>query len=307
MATENENEQPSEDVAIQEDEGRVEIPAEDEVDEEEAKPEAKPSRDEKKRNRFRELQERAEAAERRAAEAAERTAKLEGAVQTLSQQRQYQPEQRQTQDPLETELHTIYDRQEALSEQIEALAAANKLTPEARDRIRREARALDIRSKEIIVERSQRAQQRQAPEQEQRARIAATAQQLQAEHAKVYAAPNGRALAQKHFYAIVAMRGEPRSEHEQLAMVKEALVEAERELGIRREPPSDAQKHKYGSVSRSAGGTGGSTEKSSVIRGLSPKMAQRMADAAYGHVNDPNVRLQMWKKGPGRKMLADEG
>lgn len=310
MATEDGNDQTgSEDAELSSDEeGALTIPEEEEAqDEGEKLGEQRLTREEKKRNRPREFEQRAIEAERRAQEAERVAARLEGAVSALAQRGGGGGNQPGAQgDPLQTEYDTVVEQQAQLADAIQALSEAGKLTPEMRKRYFEEAKALDLKSKRLVVRMEQRDSLRNAPppeyQQQQAVRM-----QLESEFSDVYMNPSALQWAKGRVEMIIARRGQPANAVAQLAIVREALKEAAAEFGMRRDPVSDAQKRKYGSVGRSAGGTGANGDRPgpTTIPGLSPARAQKMADALFKSEKDPKKRLDMWKKGPGRKLAQE--
>lgn len=309
MATDDDNESTgSEDSELAgDDDGQISLPSADEdTDEAEKQPEQRQTRDEKRRNRVKDFETRAVEAERRAQEAAERAARLEGALSTVAQrggQPGHQPGGQA--DPLQSEFDSISDQQERLAQQIEALAQAKALTPELQAQYRKEARELHLRSQRVAARMEAREMSRNAPPPEVQTQQAAR-MQLEAEYGDVYGNASALQWAKGRAEQIIARRGPPANPVAQLAIIREALNEAAAEFGLRRETPSNAQKARYGSVGRGAGGTGGNNEqKTGRTLPIAPQRAQKMADAMYPKVKDPKVRLSMWKKSVGNE-LADE-
>lgn len=293
--TENEDREP----VVAEDEGGVTVDVsgddeggDDDQGGEEQQPAArgkKQTREERKAARGRLRQENDQLRQQQQ-ELTARTERLENALnQAISGGRREQDQHRQQgdgrQDQTDAELESVYEEMQGLSAQVEALG--NKITPQQLQTLTKRYRQLDARKHELIAE---RVAARNAPREDPTSRMR---EALRFSYSDVYAKPSAVRWAQGWFHMQVAKGREAGPD-----LVRESLDEARKEFGMGRAAPTDQQRARFTGVSR--GGTGAGAAPTTKV--TLTKSQMKMADTAYGHVKDKNVRYQMWAKKAGKRL-----
>lgn len=253
----------------------------------------RPSRRERRGNRYREAIERAERAER----AAQETQALISQM-LLQQQAQRTPEA----DPeaeLQQTIDKLYEEHEMVYEAYRAKAAAGKLTPEDELATRKKVREIEMKKLQAVAahQNRQSGQARQlSPQQVQQQLIVAEYQDVLSDQRKYN-------LARAYHHQRLA-EGIPDSPQ----LAKEAMEHARAVSNGNYRPrsaPSQAARSKLtgGGVGGGRGGTNsGETERTKIVMN---KDYRKMADAMYGHIKDPVERYRKWAKGPGKAHIAD--
>lgn len=293
METENENEGQQEDeergttVELDEDGGDDEGGGEEQAAAGGEAPKGK-TRAEKKAERGR-LRVDHERTTRENTELKERLARLEGVVgRSVETSRREVQQSRQNDDPSAAELDGIFEDQQTLQMQVDAIG--KNITKEQLDRFTRQARALEVRKSEIIAERVGR---RNAPNPGQ-AEHQADLRAMQMQFPEVYKNPSALRWSQGRYHQIVAR--DPSKEG--LEGIRLALDDSRKEFGLRRDPPTEGERSKFSGVARGGGAAPGGAPTSIKLT----KGQMKMADVAYAHVKDKSKRYKLWASKAGRRM-----
>lgn len=234
------------------------------------------SRKGRRANRFREAQERAEAAERARAEAEERAARLQEAILLRLANGQPQSQQSEAKDPLDSKIESLREQRKRLRAQAAAMARAGMNIP---DDLEADYERLEMEIAETVAEK-RISSRREDPEESERRTVQRA---LQLQHPEVYGDPRATRWAKGRFEQLMAdpsSAGKP-----EIAVVRQALMDAEVQFGFKRPSVSEGQKAKY--AGRSAGASGAASPAKTVT--LS-KEERRMADTLYDHIKDPKKR-----------------
>lgn len=223
----------------------------------------------------------------------DRMARLEGAVgRSVETSRREVQTARDNEDPTETALNDVYEEQQTLQMQIDALGA--KITPDQLNRFQRQARQLETRKSEIIAERVGR---RNAPNPSD-AEHEAYKRAMRMQFADVYANNAALRWSQGRYHQLVAKDASKEGPHG----IAEALVDARKEFGLRRDPPTEGERARFTGVSRGGGAApGGAPTKIKMTKGQ-----MKMADVAYAHIKDKTKRYQLWANKAGRRMAEGQ-
>lgn len=257
------------------------------------------TRDEKKRNRKR-LRDELEEARRQNQTLTDRLNRSEHVQQDIQRQlaetrTQIGRAQDRGDDPLETELKDVRRRLQSLA--TTAARLGDKGTKEEFDDLQRQAEELRDKELDLVTERKLR-QMRPAEDPQ-----AGTRQALRGMYPDVYANPKALGWAKGRFQQIIAEKGEPANEAEAFNMAKQAFDESKRQFRIGQPPPSEDQRRKFDGMPRGGAGSGG---KGKVTEVTMEKHDERMANAAYPHIKDKNVRMQMWAKKAGKRLAEKQ-
>lgn len=252
------------------------------------------SRQEKKRNRYREAREAAEAARRE-------TAELRGQLQqmaTILQERSRQAEPKAEQkDPYQEKLDSIAREQRLLYSEINA--RGNTLSQADLDKYEQRANELRRQEIDIAAERKFAQLRQQTPQPDQHAN--AVQAMLQLQNSDVYGNAEAVNLARAYFDLQVkrGRTGDYELHQEAMDFTRKQLGMTPRNGSSR--APSQADRAKYAGVPRGGGGSGGDSDTVETV--TMGKDFRRIADAMYGHIKDEKKRYEMWAKGPGRRAI----
>lgn len=284
-------------IDIDEDSPVIDVSGRDDEDDEDGEPAAGPKksvRQEKKRNRYREMSDRASAAEQahRDAEARfeARFSQLLGAF--TNQQRPQTPPEK---DEYETRLESIYREQETLYTELQV--KARTLTQADKDRIERRAKELDAEKIAVTVQKHIR---QAGVGQPQNGRGDTMKAMLEIEYPEVTAHQDALGWAQSYYQM---QRREGRAQSIDLA--RESMQKARQRFrlggGERRAPaPTAATREKYAGVGRGGGGRDPDEDSQQVVMN---KHFRKLANGKYSHIKDEKKRYEMWAKGPGKRLL----
>lgn len=252
------------------------------------------TRKEKKAERGR-LRQAHEATTRENGELRERIARLEGAVSRSARDTSTKVGRAAGEDdPSESELNEIYDQQITIQTQIEALG--KNITKEQVDRFQKQAIKLDIRKSELIAERVNKRNARSSGDSERDLNKRA----LQIQYADVYTHPRAPGWAQGRFHQLFAEEGKEDGSNG-IELVRRSLEEARVKFGLAKRPaPTDNERSRYSGVARG----GGSAAAGPPTKITLSKGQMKMADAAYGHIKDKDVRYKTWAQKAGRRIAA---
>lgn len=257
------------------------------------------SRQERKRNRYREQQESRAAAEKRADDAERRERETRELMVQL--QRQAAPQQAPA-PPKESEYDAELDAAFAEQDMVyRDFNSRQNVTPEEHAEFVKKVRSLQRR---ILIAGNKVGNHEmgvgKAPT-EQQIRATMTAQRLREEHGDVLGDERKRMYMDGHWRMLMAS-----GRSDDWSTLSDAAEATRRKFGMptktRQAPPSDSYKRKLSGNARGAGGNGGSESRVVVMN----KDFKRMADASYRHIKDPAERYKRWAAGPGAKMI-DKG
>lgn len=282
-------------------------PVDDEPAEED---EPRQSRADKKRNRYRELQERAEAAERDRAEMAGRITQMQ---QLYDEARRAPPQQQQRteqRDELSEKLDSVYREQDLLYRELQA--RGKTLTQEDISKYEKRARELDEQKHELIADRKLRATGGGRAQQDPGAAVGAF---LQMQYSDVYGNPQALSWAQAR-YQMLKAEGRPAG----FEVLQEVMSETRQRYRLpggqqqqrQAAPPRASQQARYAGAPRGGGAGGGEAdEQLSVPR--KPEYV-RMAKSVYSHIAKQmkgksqkqieEVQWKMWVNGPGKRHVT---
>lgn len=279
------------------DEGEGDGPGEREEATEDDEPREQLSRREKKRNRYREANERATNAERKATELEQ---KLGQVVQYLQRQ-QPAPQQQQPQNnALQDELKAVYAERQELLDYATAMHGAGKLDDALRAKLRDREQQNDQRKIDVMTRmRYQGAgQQQSAPQQniQQLAQMAA----LHMQHGDVMGNERARVYADLYYrqQEMLGKQGGP-------ALTNEACEAARKAFGLASRAPAAAArampsslKAKLSGESKGGGGGGGSDDDDVAVPWT--KSTQKLARAMYPK-DEPHVQKKKWMARQGKE------
>lgn len=253
----------------------------------------KPTRQDKKRNRYREMQDRVEESERLAREAQERADRLEQQVGGFISQSRTQQE-----DPLKE----YEDRLEQNSKEQGDLydlymSKGDKLTDGDREEYARRARKLRDDHAQIIYEKNERRKQLSTPP------TNPVVEGIKRRHGDLLDDEQARAV---YFGNYSRWRGMNPTAKETPAIFDKLADETRRDLGWERSEPTAGDRARRSASSRAgAGGGGGGGGKG---RGIVMDATRKaMADAAYPHIKDPMKRYQHYVNQLARAERAKAG
>lgn len=281
---------------VEEDAPVIDVSDRDDEDDDEPVPKSS-IRQEKKRNRYREMSERAEAADRARAESDARFSQMMSLYQqTLqAQQRPAAPDK----DEHESRLESIYREQELLYSELQQ--KARTLTQSDKDRIEKRARELDSEKIQVAVQKHLRANGGG----QQSTGAGDTMQAiLQLEYPDVTSRADALGWAQA-YYQMQRQEGKAAS----IDLAREAMNKAKARFRIgggaeRRPPPAASAREKYAGVGRGGGGHDpDDIDREQVVMS---KPFRKMANAKYPLIKDEKKRWDMWAKGPGKRLLASQ-
>jgi len=253
-------------------------------------------RQEKKRNRYREMSERAAAAERARQETEARFSQMMSLYErtVASQSRPQEPQK----DEFDDKLDKIYREQETLYTELQL--KARTLTQQDKDRIERRARELDAEKISVTVQKQIRAS---GAGQQSNGAASTMQAMLQMEYPEIMAHEDALGWAQS-YYQMARREGRMAS----LDLARESMQKARQRFRIgggaperRAPPPSAAARAKYAGVGASGGGRDADDERDEVVMS---KPFRKMANGKYPHIKDEKKRYQMWAQGPGKRLLA---
>lgn len=223
----------------------------------------------------------------------DRIARLEGAVgRSVETTRRETQTARDQDDPTETALNDVYEQQQTLQMQIDALG--NKITKEQLDRFQRQARQLETRKSELIAERVGRRNAPQPGQVEHQADLRA----MQMQYPDVYRNAAALRWSQGRYHQIVARD----ATKEGLEGIRMALDDSRKEFGLRRDPPTETERSKFSGVHRGGGGTTAAAPTSIKLT----KGQMKMADTAYSHIKDKAKRYKLWASKAGKRMAEQQ-
>jgi len=272
----------------------IDVSERDEDDEpEEAAPRTS-VRQEKKRNRYREMSERAAAAERSRQETEARFSQMLSLYErAITQQQKPQTPEK---DEFDQRLENIYREQETLYTELQV--KANRLTQADKDRIEKRAKELDAEKITVTVQKQLRA----AGGMQQGGGQADTMQAILAmEYPDVTAHEDALGWAQG-YYQMQRREGRQGS----IDLAREAMTKARQRFRMgaspaHRPPPAMAARDKYAGTG--AGGSGSYDPDDDREQIVMNKAFQKMASAKYPLIKDEKKRLTMWAQGPGKRLL----
>jgi len=253
-------------------------------------------RQEKKRNRYREMQDRANAAEQARKDTEARFSQMMNLYErtVAAQQRPQAPQQ----DEHDARLEAIYREQETLYTELQL--KARTLSQADKDRIEKRAKELDSEKIAVSVQKHMRqsggGQQSRGPAETMQA-------MLQIEYPDVVGHEDALGWSQG-YYQMARREGRPAS----IELAREAMQKARQRFRIggngsapKRPPPTSAIREKYAGVGQGGGGREPDEDREEVIMS---KPFRKMANGKYGHIKDEKKRYQMWAQGPGKRLLA---
>jgi hypothetical protein len=277
-------------------EGEIEVDVDRAEDELKDVPEPiERSRQQKRQDRYRAMQEERDAAQREREEMKTRLSQME---QMLHQQRQPPPQQPQKPetDPLDEKLQKTFAEQDMLYRDFNA--RQGQMSPQEVEAFNTRARALQremmLTSAEIAM-----AKQGVKPVDEQQVRNQILREQLMREHGDVLGDPRKGDFCQGAWMQLRA-KGRP----DDWATIAEAADMTRREFGMRTKnakPPSESYKRKLTGTARGAGPSEGGGQM--VTMNAHQKA---MADAAFKHIKNEKERYQRWAAGPGRRLAEKQ-
>lgn len=255
-------------------------------------------RQEKKRNRYREMSERAAAAERAREETEARFSQMMNLYErTLAaQQRPQAPDK----DEFESRMENIYREQELLYTELQQ--KARTLTQQDKERIERRAKELDAEKISVAVQKHIR---QSGAGQPSRGPADTMQAMLQIEYPDVVGHEDALGWAQG-YYQMQRREGRAAS----IDLARESMQKARQRFRIgaqpeRRPPPPAAARAKYAGVGAGGGG-GGHDEDDDHQQIAMSKPFRKLANGKYGHIKDEKKRWTMWAQGPGKRLLAGQ-
>jgi len=257
--------------------------------------EKEPSRDEKKRNRYKDEQD-----GRLKAETENGILKQE--LERLRAQPpapQYTAAPQPPSDPAQKELDDVYERQSELQNAFLLEQQGGTLTPEKSKEMMGRARQLDEKKHELISERTNRRNGVGQPDPN-----TATKQMLQARYFDIANNPNVYRWAIGRLQQRIAEG----ANNNDLSVMDDVADEARERFKIGRRngnPPSEATRNRH--TGAPTGMTSASKERPRSIK-MTP-VFRAMANAYGLHIKNDAERYKHWVNGPGKKMLeeAEEG
>jgi hypothetical protein len=253
----------------------------------------KPTRDEKKSRRWKDVQEENDRLRREN--------EHKDAILALERQQRQGQQQRREEGPDEFEqpIADIYAQQEILAREIQA--KADKISEQELEGYRHRGRELDARKQSLFAERVMRKQlgrvQRQTAEAAQQAI-------LTSKYKDVYG--NDTALRYAHGIALQKQATNTRGLTEE-EIIDEAMNEARRVVLKRtgtRPPPTETERRRYDGGPRSRGADTGNTE-AAVTEITMSKPLRKMATAAFPHLKEEDA-FKKWAQGPGKRFVEGE-
>jgi hypothetical protein len=256
-------------------------------------------RQEKKRNRYREMSDRAAAAERARQETETRFSQMMNIYErtVAAQQRPATPDK----DEYDSRLEGIYREQETLYTELQL--KQNRLSQQDKDRIEKRAKELDAEKIAVTVQKHMRQNGGGQP-----ARGPADTMQamLQIEYPEVVGHEDALGWAQG-YYQMARREGRQAS----IALARESMDKARQRFRLgaasnghdRRPPPTAAIREKYAGVGRGGAGPGADDDREEVVMS---KAFRKMANGKYPHIKDEKKRYEMWARGPGKRLLAGQ-
>ena len=252
-------------------------------------------RQEKKRNRYREMSDRAAAAERARQETEARFSQMMSLYErtVASQQRANTAPEK---DEFDAKLEGIYREQETLYTELQI--KARTLTQQDKERIERRAKELDAEKIAVSVQKHMRqnggGQQYRGPADTMQA-------MLQIEFPEVVGHEDALGWAQG-YYQMARREGRAAS----IDLARESMTKARARFRLaggpeRRPPPAAAAREKYAGVGAGGGGRDTDVDREEITMS---KPFRKMANGKYGHIKDEKKRYQMWAQGPGKRLLA---
>jgi hypothetical protein len=240
-----------------------------------------PSRDEKKHNRFKALQERNSEMERRMADLEQRNNLAFGVIQELRMGQA-------------TALDGVYKEQNLLYREFQAKGTA--ITQAEIDTYEAKARELDEKKVEIQAERLLRKRGIQAadPNAAQRAAI-------QAKHADVYADQRALDYAEGYYKQQVAL-----GNAESWTLLEESMNASRRQFKLGNTPAPDHRRRQRTMGMASTTGAGSGADPGAGGKIVMTKAFRQMADAMYSHEPDRQKRFQMWANGAGKRHIESQ-
>lgn len=260
--------------------------------EEEPEPE-RMSRKERRQNRFREANERAEAAQRALEEERRRNKELMHALQTRPAYQPPPPPQQQ-QDPLQAEVDAAYREQTLLAQEIQQ---RDNMTQAEADAYQEKVRRAHERYQHALMD------QRDARQGNRGTPDAASVQRqvLATQNPDVYGNSRALAYAEAHWKMAVA-RGASNSD----PAVFQAAMDAARRDVLGKRPQArqrtETDRRRYSGNGRGHSATQGAREGRSVTL---TREDQKMADALYSHIADDAKRYRTFAREVKAK-VADE-
>ena len=274
----------------EDDDGAEEVSIDDEDEDEiDVAPAARVSRDEKKRNRFKEAKEAADradeqriAAERRAAAAEERARLTEGALQHATQQRQ------QTQQaPEDQMIGQTYREEEFLAKDFqEKVAEYRRKNVQMPDQ---EHQNYLAKAREISDRRDRAKYQKFNRENGIGPAPTPAQQALTARHADVFANNAAAQWATHQLESLKIERNVPISPE----LIDEAMDMARKKFNIGRKQEDTSLRNRLGGSPKGSVGRPATDGRRTVKM---TKAFQQMANAKYPHIKDKTARFKAWAK-----------
>ncbi|MDX2253284.1 MAG: hypothetical protein NW202_13445 [Nitrospira sp.] len=263
------------------------------LSEEEHDEPSKPSRDERRANRFRELQEERDALARQKLE-------LEHAL-SLSQRRQVHEEPQSKRNPdverIDAELQDVFTQEEILLREIRA--KADSMTPEQMERYRKQGREIEIKKGTLI---NRRARAESAEEDRRQMADAAVQSQLYSKYKDVLDNQDARTYAE----GLIRVKSVTERGRKTLDEITEDAMAETRRVVLRQARPTrtPSERSRFDGGPKAAGGSGPDTGP--VTQVVMHKAFRRMANEAFPHIKDENERYKRWAKGPGARVMKEE-
>lgn len=261
-----------------------------------ASSEMRESRNERRRNRYREAQEEAAMARREADDLRRQNQQF---MEML--QRQQAPQAPQGPPP-KSEVEELEGRWNDIARQQDLLYrdynSRKQVTPQEQEEFARKSRELQMQMTVTGGEIALRRAGVQKPPDERQIRATIQAERLHSEHGDIVGDERKRMYADGEWRKLIAW-GKPND----WSTICEAMERTRQAYGLplkSRQAPSESYKRKLAGSARGAGASTGSESRNTVVMG---KAEKRMANAMYSHISDEGERYKRWAASAGKKIL----
>ena len=260
------------------------------------------TRDEKKRNRWKEHTQARERAEARAKELEDENRRLQVAAEVARQQAFQVQQQAQPRgpDPIDEDLKRSRREQEALYAEYVGRQKEGNLTPEAEEKFRQRAYDIKDRETQLQLQKFHRDNgiSRQDPAEQHRQTVSS---QIRMQFPDIVADARASAYADGVFRQLTAL-GRPND----WDTIEAAMKQTRRDLRMgNAEPsrrPNEAERQRYSGL---PAGPGSSREDSPKTIRMTPGY-KKMAEKLYRN-DPPNIAHQKWANTVGKKLLNGDG
>lgn len=190
-------------------------------------------------------------------------------------------------DPLDAEEDSIFEAKQGKWAEFQRLNEAGQLTPEKKDALTKEVRALDKKAFQVEIKRNERSRPRQQSPAEQ---------YLMSRHPDVMSDPKARAFASGTYQRIAAT-----GRTDEMKMIEEAAKETREQFGMTSIDATAQQRKAHTGIPQGGGAAASKNAPKTIVMTDEYK---RMADAAYSDILDDKERHRHWAKTVGKKILA---